>query len=85
MHSVPCVTALNARKYSTLSDQPGRYNRAASYLKQHKGLVRNHAEDQHRRMNTLRRGPMSPQESLPAPLTGNSERLNPNRLRDADS
>ena len=85
MQSVHYVIVQDAQIYSTLSDQPGRYNRAASYLKQHKGLVRNHAEDQHRRMNTLRRGPMSPQESLPAPLTGKSERLNPNRLRNADS
>ena len=85
MQSVHYAIALDAQRYLTLSDQPGRYNRAASYLKQHKGLARNHAEDQHRRMNTLRRGPMSPQESLPAPLTGKSERLNPNRLRNADS
>ncbi len=30
-------------------------------------------------------GDIAPQESLPAPLTGKSERLNYNKLRNADS
>ena len=67
--SVRYAIARDAQIYSKLSDQPGRYNRTASYLKT-QGLARNRAEDQLSRMNTLRRGPMSPQESLPAPLTG---------------
>jgi hypothetical protein len=74
-----CANILNT-KWPARSLQQG-----SILLKTTVGLRRNHAEDQPTRMNTLRRGPMSPQESLPAPLTGKSERLNPNRLRNADS
>ena len=90
MQSVPCAIARNARTYLQPSDKPGLKQQGSILLKQTEVCVETMLKDQPCRMNTLRRKPMSFQESLPAPLDsesaqGKSARLNLNRLRNADS
>ena len=71
MQSVPCAIALNAQTYLQPIDKPGLKQQGSILLKQTKRVcVETVLKDQPCRMNTLRREPMSSQESLPAPLDG---------------